>query len=150
MGWDASWDRLLSWLAVHQISPTMCSVTHMEYKLIMLIITSTKNDATKPNMMMKKDRCKKRKYKDKCASVARYKFEPIAVTENKNTKPTNVTSYKFVMFASYKFEIIAVAGTTNTKHTSVTSSEFVINTSMTSSKFITFAMNKYKNTIIMW
>ena len=38
MGWDASWDRLLSWLAVYQISPTMCRVTHMEYKLIMLII----------------------------------------------------------------------------------------------------------------
>ena len=78
------------------------------------------------------------------ASVTSYKFEPIAVAENKNTKPTNVTSYKFVMFASYKFEIIAVAGTTNTKHTSATSSEFVTNTSMTSSKFITFAMNKYK------
>ena len=55
MGWDASWDRLLSWLAVHQISPTMCCVTHMEYRLIMLIMTSAKNDATKPNKMMKKD-----------------------------------------------------------------------------------------------
>ena len=58
MGWDASWDRLLSWLAVHQISPTMCRVTHMEYKLIMMIMTSTKNDVTKPNKMMKKERCK--------------------------------------------------------------------------------------------
>ena len=58
MGWDASWDRLLSWLAVHQISPTMCSVTHTEYKLIMMIMTSTKNDVSKPNKMMKKERCK--------------------------------------------------------------------------------------------
>ena len=58
MGCDASWDRLLSWLAVHQIYPTMCRVTHMEYKLVMLIMTSIKNDITKLNKMMKKDRCK--------------------------------------------------------------------------------------------
>ena len=57
MGWDASWDRLLSWLAVHQISPTMCCVTHMEYRLIMPIMTSAKNDATKPHKKMKKERC---------------------------------------------------------------------------------------------
>ena len=78
------------------------------------------------------------------------KYAIIAVAGTKiSTKPTSVTSYKFVIFASYKFKIIAVARTTNTKHTSVTSSKFVINTSVTSSKFVTFAMNKYKYTSIV-
>ena len=51
---DASQDRLLSWLAVLQFSPTMCCVTHMKDRLIMLIMTSAKNDAPMPNKKMKK------------------------------------------------------------------------------------------------
>ena len=56
-----------------------------------------------------------------------YKFEPIAVAETKNTKPTNMTSYKFVMFASYKFEVISKSEI----NTSVTSSKSKIRTSVT-------------------
>ena len=48
----------MSWLAVLQFSPTMCCVTHMKDRLIMLIMTSTKNDAPMPNKKMKEDRCK--------------------------------------------------------------------------------------------